>query len=156
MRLTSFTDYSLRMLIYLGLRTDRLVTIQSVATHYGISRNHLMKVAHMLVQAGYVASLRGKNGGLKLAMPSEDIVIGAVVRACEAKTALVECFDSDNSMCRIDGVCALKGMLGQAQAAFMNALDGYTLADVLNGSPALVPALFADEGLEADGDEERR
>lgn len=142
MRLTRFTDYSLRTLIYLGLCRDGLATIQAVSDRYAISRNHLMKVAHALSRAGYVVSVRGKNGGLKLALAPSEISVGAVVRELEAGSALVECFDPDRSQCRIDGACALKGMLGEAHAAFLGVLDRYTLADVLAGEAGLNRALF--------------
>lgn len=155
MRLTTYTDYSLRMLIYLGLCEGRLVTIQSVSAHYGISRNHLMKVANGLVQKGYVAGVRGKNGGLVLARAPEEIVIGDVVRDLEGCDGLVECFDSGRSQCRIDGACALKGMLGEAQAAFMAVLDGYTLADIMIGRSTLALALFGRPDAALSVEEER-
>ncbi|MDD5296378.1 MAG: Rrf2 family transcriptional regulator [Rhodocyclaceae bacterium] len=130
MRLSSFSDYSLRVLAYLGVNADRLVTIAEVAQAYAISENHLMKVVHHLGRAGYLETVRGKGGGIRLAKAPEDIVIGEVVRQTESDLALVECFG--NECCRIASVCRLKSILQESLEAMFLVLDGYTLADVLD------------------------
>jgi Rrf2 family nitric oxide-sensitive transcriptional repressor len=131
MRLTQFTDYSLRVLIYLGLRGDALSTIHDIAGHYEISENHLMKVVNGLSRLGYVEAVRGRNGGLRLARDPQAISIGAVIRETEDDLALVECFDPKRNACRITDACALRHALGEAQAAFLTVLDGYRLSDLL-------------------------
>lgn len=130
MRITRYTDYSLRVLIYLALQPDRLATIQGIADSYDISKSHLMKVVHHLTQSGYIQSIRGKNGGLRLNRLPEEINIGVLVRETEQDLNLVECF-SDNNQCCITPVCGLKHMLAEALDAFLTTLDQYTLADVL-------------------------
>ncbi|MDI9244357.1 Rrf2 family transcriptional regulator [Marinobacter sp. CHS3-4] len=130
MRITRYTDYSLRVLIYLALQPDRLATIQGIADSYDISKSHLMKVVHHLTQGGYIQSIRGKNGGLRLNRLPEEINIGALVRETEQDLNLVECF-SENNQCCITPVCGLKNMLAEALDAFLTTLDQYTLADVL-------------------------
>ncbi len=130
MRLTRYTDYSLRVLIYLGLQQDRLSSIREIADAYGISESHLMKVVQALGQFGYVATLRGRGGGLKLAKPPSEINLGDVVRNTEDDVALVECF-SERSACRIAGPCRLEHALRRALEAFFKVLDDYTLADLL-------------------------
>jgi Rrf2 family nitric oxide-sensitive transcriptional repressor len=141
MRLTTFTDYSLRVLIYLGLHRDRLATIGEIASAYGISEHHLVKVVHHLAQQGYVATTRGKGGGMRLALPPAEINVGAVVRGTEGTDRLVECFDPAGSSCRIEAVCALKGVLGRAVDAFFATLGRATLADLLVTGPKLARAL---------------
>jgi Rrf2 family nitric oxide-sensitive transcriptional repressor len=141
MQLTLYTDYSLRALIYLGLRRDRLSTVSEIAESYGISRNHLVKVVHNLSSLGYIHSIRGKGGGLSLARPPEQVNIGDVVRHTEANFNIVECFDGKDHNCPITTVCRLKGVLGDASDAFLGVLDGYTLADVLKNEHKLVATL---------------
>ncbi|MFO1363477.1 MAG: Rrf2 family transcriptional regulator [Burkholderiales bacterium] len=131
MRLTTFSDYSLRVLIYLGSAPDRLATIDQVAAAYGISANHLMKVVHHLAQRGYIETVRGKGGGMRLAHAPEAINVGAVIRATEDSLALVECFESGTTDCRIARACVLKQALAQALEAFLAVLDRYTLADLI-------------------------
>ncbi|MFN2337809.1 MAG: Rrf2 family transcriptional regulator [Gammaproteobacteria bacterium] len=131
MKLTSFSDYSLRVLIYLAVRDDSLATIGEIAESYDISRNHLMKVVHHLGVLGYLETVRGKHGGVRLAMEPKDINIGSLLRETEHTTSLVECFDPEVSHCTIESACALRGMMHQALAGFFGVLDGYTLADVL-------------------------
>ena len=136
MRLTTFTDYSLRVLIYLGLRQDRLVTISDIAQAYGISENHLMKVVHGLAQRGDIETVRGKGGGLRLAREARAINIGETIRATEGDGGLLGCIDG-NSDCCIQGTCALIGILREAQDALYSVLDRYTLADLLREDSGL-------------------
>jgi len=149
MRLTTFSDYSLRVLIYLGLRNHRLSTIREIAAAYDISRNHLMKVVHHLASGGHVETVRGKGGGLRLARPPGEIRIGEVVRQSEQGATLVECFDPATSRCRIQRCCRLQGLFAQAAEAFFQVLDGYTLADLLEPREALQAALTARPHTEA-------
>jgi Rrf2 family nitric oxide-sensitive transcriptional repressor len=139
MRLTNFSDYALRLLMYAAAREGELVTIEETATRYGISRTHLMKVANLLTRAGYLTAVRGRSGGLRLGMPQEAIRLGDVVRATEPDFDLVECFAAVGG-CRITPTCRLRGVLGEALFAFVSVLDGYTLADL-----ALRPADFGLE-----------
>ena len=139
-RLTIFTDYTLRVLIYLGAHRDekRLATIGDIATAYGISENHLMKVVHNLAKQGYVETTRGKGGGMRLARAPEQIRVGDVVRDMEEDLAVVECFQEGNLKCPILPVCTLQGILGRALQAFLDVLDSATLADLLKPKAKLV------------------
>lgn len=127
MRLTLHTDYALRLMIYLSENPERHCSISEVSRAYGISHNHLMKVAHGLVKAGFVTSVRGRTGGLLLARPANEIAVGAIVRQTEEGFDLVDC-----STCIIAPGCGLKGLLGQATGAFLAVLDSCTLADLTN------------------------
>lgn len=139
MRLTTFSDYSLRVLVYLGLRGGQLATVGDIAAAYGISANHLMKVVHHLGKEGYVETLRGKGGGMRLARGPAQINLGELVRRSEERR-LVECFDG-RSTCRIDSACALRGILGEALESFFAVLDRYTLADLLRPQRRLAKVL---------------
>jgi Rrf2 family nitric oxide-sensitive transcriptional repressor len=130
MRLTNFSDYALRVLMYAATCGDRLITIEETADVYGISRTHLMKVANLLTRAGFLTATRGRSGGLALAKRADRIRIGDVVRATEPDFALVECFGPDNH-CLITPRCRLKGALREALQAFVGTLDRYTLADLV-------------------------
>jgi Rrf2 family transcriptional regulator, nitric oxide-sensitive transcriptional repressor len=130
MRLTQYTDFSLRVLIYLGLHDDRRCTIREISEAYGISRNHLMKVVQQLAAEGFVESVRGVGGGLSLAHVPEKLSVGRIVRAMEPDMGLVECMRPNNE-CVITRACALTGMLDEARKAFLAVLDGYTLGDIL-------------------------
>jgi len=130
MRLTYSTDYALRLLILVGLETDRLVTIEEVATRFGISRNHLMKVAFQLGQGGYLETVRGRNGGLRLGKAPGQIVVGQVVREMEPDFAVVEC-QSPAGYCKIAPCCTLRSAMREAVRAFLTKLDQYTLEDLL-------------------------
>ncbi len=134
MRLTRYTDYALRTLLYLGAHEPRQSSIGEIARAYGISENHLTKVVHQLGRLGLVRTIRGRGGGLRLALPPSEIVIGAVVRRTEEDLALVECFAG--GPCIITPSCRLRRALGEALAAFLAVLDGYTLADLLGGGSA--------------------
>jgi Rrf2 family transcriptional regulator, nitric oxide-sensitive transcriptional repressor len=126
MRLTHYTDFALRVLLYLGAHPDRLCPISEIAQAYGISQNHLVKVAHDLGKGGYVAGIRGRFGGIRLARPAEAINVGAVVRHTEDDFQLADC-----GSCLIAPACGLSRALDEAMAAFMAVLDRYTLADLL-------------------------
>ncbi|OCS88454.1 RrF2 family transcriptional regulator [Caryophanon tenue] len=142
MRLTLYTDYSLRVLLYIGAK-DRaaLSTIQEIADAYHISKNHLMKVTHELGRLGYVETVRGRGGGIRLAQEPEHINIGAVVRQTEEDFHIVECFDEANNLCRLSSHCRLKGVLYEALQAYLAVLDRYTLADCLAGQQDLLALL---------------
>ena len=141
MRLTVYTDFSLRVLMYVALHPERLPTIGEIASSYGISRNHLMKVVYELGLAGYVVTLRGKNGGLRLARAPQEIVLGEVVRRTEPDMALVPCFEPIAAPCAITPACILRRALYEARAAFLEVLDGYTLADLVENRALLNPLL---------------
>jgi len=140
MHLTLHTDYALRLLMYLALRPDRRCTIEEIAAAYGISRNHLMKVALTLTREGFVESLRGRNGGLLLAAAPAAINLGTVVRGTEDNFTLVECFDGATNTCCLAPACLLKRPFAAAVKAFLATLDEYTLADLI-GPPASARAL---------------
>lgn len=131
MRLSAFSDYSLRVLMHLGGNTDRLTTIGEIARLHAISENHLTKVVHQLARAGYIETLRGKGGGMRLARAPREITLGEVLRHTETDFALVECF-GQGSRCQIEPACQLKSILEEALAALFRVLDGYTLADILH------------------------
>jgi len=131
LRLTAYTDYSLRVLIYLALKGDTLATISEIAKSYAISENHLMKVVHQLGVAGYVETVRGRGGGLRLAKPSASIGLGEVIRRTEPDMAIVSCFKPVNEPCAIRPSCVLKTALEEARDAFVGVLDGYTLQDLI-------------------------
>jgi Rrf2 family nitric oxide-sensitive transcriptional repressor len=148
MRLTVHTDYALRVLMYVAVREQPRPTISGIAASYGISRNHLMKVVYQLGVAGYLETVRGKNGGLKLARPAAEIGLGEVIRSTEPDLALVPCFDPVNAVCAISPACRLRNALHQAQAAFLQVLDGYTLADLVANRGELAELLPAAPPLE--------
>lgn len=136
MRLTTFSDYTLRVLMYLALHPDRFVTIPEIAAAFGVSGNHLMKVVQRLAARGDVQTLRGPRGGLRLARPAEAICVGNVIRATEPEMALAPCAE-----CVIQPQCTLSEVLDQAVAAFMAVLDGCTVADLVARRAALLPLL---------------
>lgn len=141
MRLTTFSDYSLRVLMYLGVHDGQLATVGEIAAAYGVSENHLVKVVHHLAQQGYVETTRGKGGGMRLAQAPGRINLGRVLRGTEDNLALVECFDAAASECRIESVCVLKGILGRALDAFFAVLDRHTLADLIGTKSKLARIL---------------
>jgi Rrf2 family transcriptional regulator, nitric oxide-sensitive transcriptional repressor len=141
MHLTVFSDYTLRVLMYLALDRTRLATIPEIAAAYGISENHLMKVVHRLARAGIVESVRGKGGGVRLARAPEEIRLGAIVRASEGDAPIVECLSADPHACRIARPCRLKGILVGAFDALYDSLDRHTLADLVEQPRALKLAL---------------
>lgn len=140
MRLTTMTDYALRLLMYVAQQDGRLCTIAEVAQVYSISEAHLMKITHQLALAGWLETLRGKGGGMRLARPPGQINLGEVVRSIEPDFSLVECF-ATGSTCTLTGSCGLTGVLGGAMREFMGYLDRHTLADVLQPPPVQRPAV---------------
>jgi Rrf2 family nitric oxide-sensitive transcriptional repressor len=132
MRLTTFSDYALRVLMYAAATEDRLITIEETARAYNISRAHLMKVVNILTRTGYIKGVRGRSGGFALARPPREINLGAVLRETEPDFALVECFATGNQ-CIITKRCRLPNVLNEALSAFVNTLDRYTLADLMLG-----------------------
>jgi len=142
-RLTVYTDYSLRMLMYLAVKGDSLATIGEVAGAYGISKAHLIKIAHQLGLAGYVGTVRGKGGGLRLARPAGEIGLGDVVRRTEPDMALVPCFEPMHAPCAIVPACGLRGALFEAQQAFLAVLDRYSLDDLVQRRAELRTLLHA-------------
>lgn len=141
MQLTLYTDYALRSLLYLGLHRDRLVPAAEIAAAYGISEHHVAKVGKALVKAGYVRALRGRSGGLSLAVEPAELTVGAVVRRTETTLDLIECFEHAGSTCPLTGACRLERTLRDAHAAFMAVLDRTTLADLLSNGPSLAARL---------------
>lgn len=131
MRLTAMTDYSMRLLMYLGGHPERLCTIAEVARAHGISEPHLMKITHRLAQAGWVETTRGKNGGMRLARESSEISLGAVVRDMENDLAVVACLGGGQTDCVLVGQCGLTSIMQGALDQFLAHLDRYTLADIL-------------------------
>ncbi len=136
MRLTAYTDYALRVLMRLALRPGELATIAGIAREYRISEHHLMKIVHQLGRAGYIETVRGRGGGLRLARDPAEIVLGEVVRRTEPDLGLVECFRSSGT-CSIEAACELSAVLGKALQAFLAVLDRCTLADLLGKRPSL-------------------
>lgn len=132
MRLTTYTDYSLRVLIYLAVSPEKKATIREIAQDYGISRNHLMKVVQELSQRGYVTAIRGKNGGLSLNKTAAQINIGDLVEAMEKDMALTECLSEENQ-CILTPACALMGVMNEALQSFLTTLNRYTLEDIVAG-----------------------
>ncbi|MBU0602468.1 MAG: Rrf2 family transcriptional regulator [Gammaproteobacteria bacterium] len=130
MRLTRMTDYAMRLLMHVGSHPGRLCTIAEIAGAHDISEAHLMKVTNHLARAGWLETVRGKGGGMRLAGAPQTIVLGEVVRSVEPDFRLVECFDPD-SACRFDGRCGLNAILDAALHDFLARLDGHTLADIL-------------------------
>ena len=137
MQLSTHSDYALRLLMKLGLEPERLDTIRDVADAYGISRNHLMKIVQELARHGYVETLRGRGGGLRMKMLPDEINVGDVVRRMENNLALVECFDPAKNTCVITEACRLRFALAEALEAFFAVLDRFTLADLLKDRQTL-------------------
>lgn len=131
MKLTQHTDYALRMLIFLAVHDGRPATVSDVAQAYGLSRNHLLKVALNLGRLGYVRTTRGRSGGIALAARPEEINLGRIVRAMEDGFALVECLGPEGGTCVISPACRLKGIVGRAMDAFLAVFDAHTLADIV-------------------------
>ena len=141
MRLTTFSDYSLRVLIYLATDPDRRATIAEIAQAFEVSENHLMKVVHHLGKAGWLRNVRGKGGGLALALPPHEIHIGAVIRCCETQLP-AECFARETNRCVITAACRLRHVLAEASDDFYKSLDKYTLEDISANRRVLAKVLM--------------
>ncbi len=139
MRLSEYTDYSLRVLMYCAANPERLVTIAELAEQHQVSRNHLMKVVNDLSRQGVIATTRGRGGGLRLLQAADTIRVGDIVRAAETDFRLVECFDSTTNVCTLTPHCRLKHVFGNALQAYFRELDGVTLADITQAPPAATP-----------------
>lgn len=149
MRFTRHTDYALRVLMFLGLKPQgEMATIKEISDRYAISENHLMKVVHRLGQNGLIETVRGRQGGIRLARSPGEIGIGDVVRRCEEDLRLVECFDPTTNTCRIASFCVLPMVLNEALAAFFAVLDRFTLADLMNSRQDLASVLLPDRSFE--------
>lgn len=134
MRLTDYTDYALRVLIHLGTRPGKTITIREIATAHGISHNHLSKIVYHLGLLGILTTLRGRAGGIKLAQPPAQIMLGSVIRATEPDFQMVECFSEQDNSCVLAGRCKLKRLLADATGAFLDRLDHVPLSVLLNGA----------------------
>ncbi len=144
MRLNVQSDYALRLLMHLAVNDDKLVTIADVAERYQISKNHLMKVAHLLGKEGVIETVRGRTGGMRLAKPASQLVVGEIVRATEADLAIVECFQGGDGGCLITPACALKNVLAEALEAFLFVLDQYTIQQLTQRNTKLHKLLFEE------------
>lgn len=151
MRLTTFTDYALRTLLFVATAPERRATIAAIAAAYGISQNHLVKVAHLLGKEGFLANTRGRHGGLRLAVAPAAISLGRVVRATEGPSIPAECFDPAGCDCPIVHSCRLKRVLRDADAAFYATLDRYSLQDLL-ASPARMSSILHQTRIVNTGD----
>lgn len=138
MRLSDYTDYTLRVLMYCATHRDRLVTIAEIADAHGVSKNHLMKIVNDLGRQGVIETTRGRGGGLRLLKAPKDIRVGDVLRGAETDFRLVECFEASTDTCTLTPSCRLKGVLGNALRAYFAVLDGVTLADIANPPSAPV------------------
>jgi len=142
MQLTHHTDFSLRVLIFLSLQDKgSLVTINDIASHFNIRKNHLTKVVHNLAINGYVKTVRGKNGGIYLAKIAEKVNLGEIVQVMETNIEVVNC---QKPICPLSGHCELKGILNEAQAAFFSTLGKYTLADIVQQPNKIIELLSMD------------
>ncbi len=141
MKLTLFSDYSLRILMFAALRENPQFSVEEVAAAYGISRHHAAKAVNFLTQQKYLRAQRGRGGGLSLARQPADIRIGQLTRQTEKASPLVECFDAATNTCPLNNACLLKHALSKAWTAFFNTLDGYTLADLVSQPAPLRRAL---------------
>lgn len=144
MRLTMYTDFSLRVLLFLGIKgREELSTIQEISDVYGISKNHLTKVVHELGKLGLIETVRGRGGGIRLNISPKDINIGETVRKTEDDFHLVECFNCETNKCVITPACRLKGVLHEALEAYFKVLDNYTLNDFVGDNKALAAILLS-------------
>jgi Rrf2 family nitric oxide-sensitive transcriptional repressor len=141
MHLTQFSDYAMRVALYLGCRPGELVSVDEISRAYGISRHHLVKVVRTLTGLGVVESQRGRGGGMRLARDPSEINVGWLIRRTEPHFDLVECFDPDANTCPIAPACGLKGALHRARGAFLEVLDGYSLDQFLKRRAELAPLL---------------
>ncbi len=138
MQITKFSDYALRVLLHLAADQNRQISAKDIAESQGVSFNHLAKIVQWLAAEGYVTTVRGRGGGMRLARSPDDIVIGQLLRKSEAGSALVECLRRDGGSCNLVPACGLRPMLVEAQEAFFHVLDGKTLADALQGRSGML------------------
>ncbi|MEJ7805602.1 MAG: Rrf2 family transcriptional regulator [Telluria sp.] len=142
MRLTDYTDYALRLLMHLGVHPGVFITVREIAAIHGISHNHLTKIAHKLGVLGVLNTLRGRAGGIQLARPAEQIMLGSVIRMTEPDFHMVDCFSDADSACLLAGRCKLKGLLAEATAAYLARLDQVPLSALLGApGPAMPPGV---------------
>ena len=142
MHLTQYTTFALRTLQYVALRDPAIVTVEEVSRAHRISKAHLVKVSHELGQRGYIQTIRGRNGGMRLARPADQITVGEVVRWTEAPLELVECFNSDTNTCPLLGACHLSRGIQRALRAFLSVLDDMTIADITINRGVLLDRLM--------------
>lgn len=143
MQLTIFTDYGLRSLMFLAARPDKVSSVREIAEHYGISRNHLVKVVHRLAQLGYITSSKGKGGGIRLACDASKLKLGELVRKLEPNMQIVECFDRETNTCKVVSACRLKHFLHDANQAFLDVLNQHSLADTVKDRSLFLSKLGA-------------
>lgn len=143
MQLTIFTDYGLRSLMFLAARPDKVSSVREIAEHYGISRNHLVKVVHRLAQLGYITSSKGKGGGIRLACDASKLKLGELVRKLEPNMQIVECFDRETNTCKVVSACRLKHFLHDANQAFLDVLNQHSLADAVKDRSLFLSKLGA-------------
>ncbi|PLX39184.1 MAG: Rrf2 family transcriptional regulator [Hyphomicrobiales bacterium] len=141
MRLTHHSNYAMRLLMYCALMDKPVCRIADVAEAYGISENHLTKIAQKLAQIGVIETVRGRNGGVYLAKTPEEINVGEIIRVTEENLVLVECFADDSNTCPLTAACRFKRILHQGLTAFLSVLDGYTLADLVAAPDQLKPLM---------------
>lgn len=141
MRLTQHSNYALRMLQFCALRQGALTRIDDIAVAHGISRHHLVKIAHELASYGFLETVRGRGGGVRLGKPPEDINVGEVVRLTEAPLELVECFAPETNSCPLIGACRFASQLAKAQEAFFEVLEEITVADISANAAVLAKRL---------------
>lgn len=144
MKLTAFTDYSLRVLIYLATQPGQRARVADVAQAFGVPENHLVKVVHFLGKSGWLRNVRGHGGGMELASAPESIRVGSVIRATEGDAQMAECFGKSASNCCIAPACRLRGVFNEALTGFYAVLDRYTLADLVTNRQQLAKILFID------------
>ena len=145
MRLTLHTDYALRVLMYAGIKGEALSTIPEIVDDFDISRGHIMKVVNRLGKLGYLETVRGKGGGIRLARRPSQINVGAVVRDMEKELAVIGCLQGSRGYCRIEQCCVLRSALRDATSAFIAVLDRYTLADLIKPRRSLARSLALDD-----------
>ena len=138
MQLTYFSDYALRLVLYLAAHPDRVVSVQEVSRAYAVSPHHMVKVSRLLVSRGIVGTVRGRSGGLRLNVPPDQLTVGALVRLTEPHFHIVECFDQAGNTCPIAPACGMKGVFQRAQGAFLGVLDEHTIAEFLPQAPRLL------------------
>lgn len=131
MQITRFTDYGLRTLMYVAARSENIASVKEIAEYYGISRNHLVKVVHRLSQLGYIETTKGKGGGLQIAQGAGNLRLGDLISQLEPNMGIAECFDTKTNTCRITGSCQLKHYLFEAMKNFIDTMNKYTLADMV-------------------------